>query len=605
MNTNAHSTHNFNMPHMSPVHSCVEILKHLEKKESNPTAFNCQINGKWESLSTEQFLESVKYLALGLRDIGLQPGDRVGLLAEGSPQWSIADFAIMLAGGIVVPLFSTISNDNFIYEVKQTDIKLIFVGGEEHRKLLQRHLPLFNVIVGIQDITIPISPHIQMHLWSSLIKRGKIIDKENPLKYEEMKKSVQPSTPALIIYTSGSTGDPKGVELTQENISCSLHNDPYSWDPFQDRYLNLLPLEHIFGHSINLWMILWGVSIYYSNDYKNLSTICQEVKPTLMVVVPRLIEKIYNKMFDQLEQSQGIRRLIGTLAFNLAKDEDKSWIKSILNPVLDPLVYSKLRNAFGGKVRVVISGGASLDPHLHFFFEQIGIPIYEGWGMTEACPICVNLDNKRKIGSVGPPLEGYELKITSEGEILVKGKGVMQGYYRNPEATAKALDAEGWLHTGDRGCIDSEGALTILGRMKELYKTSTGEYVAPVPIEQALCRHPLIESAMVIADGKKFTSSLLFPNHETLSRIKKEREAATLTDEQFLNSPKIKLEIETFINKINEHLNHWEQIRNYRFIMTPPTIEEGELTVSMKMKRNVIAQKYQYLINEMYQKEPL
>ncbi len=586
---------------MLQVDTCVGILNHLRKHHSNPTAFSYRSNNEWKHLSTKNFLRDVKYLSLGLRDMGLQRGDKVGILATGSPQWSISNFAIMIAGGVVVPLFSNISDDNFIYEVKQTDIKLLFVGEEEHWSLMQRHASLFNRVITIGEPPADASSsRFAINTFSSLIEKGRLIDDQAPFKYEEMEKEIQPSDLAIIIYTSGSTGTPKGVELTQENIVGFLNNDPYSWDKHTDRYLSVLPLEHVFGYSVNLWMILWGVSIYYSNDYKNLGAICQEVQPTAIVVVPRLLEKIYSKMFDEIQKLKGLKRSLGFFAFKLAQNQNKKILNVILHPILNFLVYSKLRNALGGKLRVVISGGASLDPQLHSFFEQIGIPIYEGWGMTEACPVCASLVDHNKVGNVGVPLKGYEIKTTPEGEILVRGKGVMRGYYKNPEATLKAIDADGWLHTGDRGVLDKEGSLKIFGRMKELYKTSTGEYVAPTPIEQALCRYPLIESALIIAEGRKFSSCLLFPNKEEVKRMQIQQNATTLTEEGFLNGPSVSVEVNKIINQINKHLNHWEQIRAYRFVIHPLSVKDGDLTPSMKIKREAVAKKYGHLIDEMY-----
>lgn len=586
---------------MTPIRTCVDLLRHIEKNHSNPKAFNWQENNQWHSLSTQEFLESVKNLALGLHELGLQRGDRVGILAYSSPQWAISDLAILVAGGVAVPLFANISDENFVYEVKQTDTKLIFVGGEEQWSIFHRHEDLFNKAIAIGQF----SPHPKSISMQEIMERGKRLAIQQPQLYRQLQDMIKPSDLSTIIYTSGSTGMPKGVELTQENISCELHYDPYHWDWKKDKYLSVLPLEHVFGHSINLWIMLWGVSIYYTNDYKNLGTISKEVQPTAIVVVPRLLEKMYARMVEKIQHSHGLKRLIGKWALKLAKMEKTSILKKMLKPLFDLLVYKKLRAALGGKIRVVICGGAALDPHLHHFFHEIGIPIYEGWGMTEACPVCVNIPSNSKIGTVGPAIAPHKLKITSEGEILVHGPLVMRGYYKNPEITAKTIDPEGWLHTGDRGKIDSDGRLQILGRMKELYKTSTGEYVAPIPIEQAICRCPLIESAMVVADGRKFTSCLLFPNHEAIERLKDKYALKDVSDENFLKSDFIKRELEKLFESVNEHLNHWEQIHAYRFVMKPLTIKDGELTPSMKIRREVVAKKYSQLIDAMYPQETL
>lgn len=252
---------------------------------------------------------------------------------------------------------------------------------------------------------------------------------------------------------------------------------------------------------------------------------------------------------------------------------------------------------------MVISGGAPLNPQLQRFFDRVGINIYEGWGLTEACPVCVNRITQNKRGTVGPPLPEQELKITAGGEVLVRGSLVMRGYYLNPELTSQTIDKDQWLHTGDRGVIDQDGFLTILGRVKELYKTSTGEYVAPVPIEQALSRYPLIDMSMIVAEGRKFTSCLLFPNVDVLARMKAKKRLGNLGDEDFLKSDYISREINKHIKEVNKHLNHWEEIHAYRFILEPLTIQNGELTPSMKIRREVIAKKYSRLIDEMYEEK--
>jgi len=584
---------------MNQVHTYVDILRHMEKSYSNPLALNWRENGVWHSFSTQEFLLAVRYVALGLCDMGLQPGEHIGILAHSSPHWTIVDFAIMIAGGVSVPLFASISDEHFSYEVEQTEIKLLFVGGTEQWWMLQRHSKLFNLIIAIT----PPPANTNAYALQELMERGKQLDMREPQRYAQLCGAITPESVGTIIYTSGSTGVPKGVELTQENMACLVHDNPYSWNEKTDRYLSLLPLEHVFGHCVNLWMIYWGVSIYYTSDYKIIATICEEIKPTAMVVVPRLLEKIHGRMLDKVHDLKGFKHLLAKWAFALADQLTLPWYKKILLPLFDLLVYSKFREGLGGEIRVVISGGAPLDSRIHTFFERIKIPVYEGWGMTEACPITVNRPHDNIIGSVGKILADHQMKLTPEGEILIKGPLVMRGYYRNSQETAKGVDSEGWLHTGDRGSIDSVGHLKILGRIKELYKTSTGEYVAPIPIEQAICRHPLVETAMVVAEGRKFATCLLFPNAEALQRLKNKHKTIEVDDEAFLKSPYVTVEIHKLLSDVNTHLNHCEQIRAYRFIMKPLTIKDGELTPSMKIRRQFVANKYSKIIDAMYHEE--
>jgi long-chain acyl-CoA synthetase len=571
----------------------------MEESPAQPNAINTQDGEGWRSLSNKEFLDAVKHVALGLIALGLKRGDRVGILANPSGEWTIADMAIMVAGGVVVPLFGNISEDNFVYETTEAEIKILFVDGKEQWEMYERHAKQFKHVISINDT----SPTVKAISFDEIQAMGKKLDKDKPDAYRTARDALKPEELAAIIYTSGSTGIPKGVELTHANLTCVLDFGDFNWNPATDRYLSVLPLAHVFGHCINLWVLTWGACIYYSNDYKNLGAICRRVQPTAIVVVPRLLEKVYMKMYDQVHSSSGIKHLIGEWAFSLAKKHQRNALSNFFLTIADKLVYHKLREALGGKIRIVISGGAPLNPDLQRFFDTVGIPIYEGWGMTEACPVCVNIPNAKKVGTVGLPLHGQQLKVTPEGEVLVKGTLVMKGYYRHPELTAQTIDQENWLHTGDRGSIDEDGFLTIKGRMKELYKTSTGEYVAPVPIEQALAKYPLIDMSMVVADGRKFASCLLFPNMDILGRMKAQRKAENVSNEEFLKSDYVKGEIDKLLNELNKHLNHWEQIHGYRFILEPLSIQKGELTPSMKIRREVVASKYSKLIDEMYQED--
>lgn len=580
--------------------SYVDLIRQVEKAPPNPKALNHRdSNGVWHSISTQEFLHDVKMIALGLREMGLKHGDRVAIYAPSSPSWTIVDLAIVLAGGITVPIFTTISEENFIYEVRQTRIRFIFVEGTDQWNLFKHYEDYFQMAIGLGD-EIPF--HDKIKNLQSVIEAGTNLDKKAPHLFEEMKNAVKADDVSAIIYTSGSTGVPKGVELTQKNMTSEVEFGEFSWNSKTDRYLSVLPLEHVFGHCFNLWMIFHSVSVYYSNDHKHLGEVCSQVKPTMIAVVPRLLEKAYGKMVEKVHSSSFLKRQIGKWAFHLAH-RDKSLARTLLYPLLDLLVYTKLRAALGGKLRMLISGGAPINPRLHHFFQVIGIPIYQGWGLTEACPITTTTPIHNKVGTVGRVLPGQQIKFSPEGEILVKGSLVMKGYYDDPVRTAATIDPDGFMHTGDKGKLDDEGYLTIIGRIKELYKSSTGEYIAPVPIEQAICRHPLIDMALVIAEGRKFASCLLFPNMEVVDRLKKKQQADGLSYPVFLTSPYVRTEINSLLQEVNKHLNHPEQIRDYRFVLDPLTIKGGDLTPSMKIRREPVIKKYRELIDTMYQKE--
>ncbi len=585
---------------MKPFNTVAEVVQHIKREYDNPQALNYQtIEGEWEHVSSMDFVQQVKHLALGLRGLGVKKGDMVGLLANSSPRWTIADLAIMMAGGVTVPLFGNISDENFGFEVQQTNIKTIFVAGDEQWEMLSHHQQDFDHVINLYDE----ENSFEAISYTEVVGCGKKLEIENPNLYRKMLDQIQPDDLATIVYTSGSTGVPKGAMLTHANLISLLHQDPFTWDNTKDSYLSILPLAHIFARAINFIMISWGIPIHYVRDIKTVGDLCRDLHPTIFVIVPRVLEKIYAKMSAKVDQAGFLKRTIGHWAFDLASSEENGLYKKIMHPVADTIVYSSLREALGGNLRVVISGGAPLNPHLYQFFLDIGVPLYEGWGLTEAATVTCNRVGNIKIGSVGVPFEGMEVKIAEDGEILVKGGLVMQGYYKNDEATKEAFTEDGWLRTGDKGRMDENGFITIEGRLKEFYKTSTGEYVAPVPIEQDLCKAPLIDMAMVVAEGRKFASCLLFPDFDVLHKLKKAYGQESLSDEEFLEGDIIKKEMNKLLEGLNEHLNHWEELHGFKFVVTPPSVEGGELTPTMKIRRQAVLKKYKELIEKIYVEE--
>ncbi|KAF3362718.1 putative long-chain-fatty-acid--CoA ligase [Chlamydiales bacterium STE3] len=576
-----------------------EFLKAIRENFSHPKAINSYTHQEWVSLSTKEYTDQVKYLALALVQMGVKKGDRIGIIAQPSGRWAIADLAIMVAGAVSVPLFANISEENFYYEIQQAELKIVFIGGQEQWQRYEDSKDLFKLAIGLED-----SLEIERVLsFDAVLASGKKADEAFPDLYERLESAIRPGDLATIIYTSGSTGVPKGAEHTHFSLFSLLHVDLFKWDGQNDRYLSILPLAHVFGRVLNFITLYWGISTYYYNDLKNLSQACKELHPTILVVVPRLLEKVYAKMVAKVQEAGYMQRAIGQWAFDLANQEEETFWKQLFHPVAEKLVYSSLLDALGSHLRVVICGGAALSPQLCHFFRDIGVPLYEGWGLTEACPITVNQPDRVKIGTIGIPIGNLEVKLSEEKELLVRGSNVMRGYYKNPGATAEAIDSEGWLSTGDRGEVDEEGFVSIIGRSKELFKTSTGEAIAPVPIEHALCKAPFIDMALVVADKRKFASALLFPNFEILKVLKVHQNQAHLSDEEFLKSIYIKDEMEKLLNRVNSHLNHWEQIHAYRFITHHLSVEEGDLTPSMKIRRDVVEQKFKEMINAMYEKE--
>lgn len=577
-----------------------QVILHLEKAYQNPSALNELVNGQWVSTSTQEMLQQIKEVTLGLHAFGLKRGQKIAILAFPSPIWTIVDIALILAGGVSVPIFPNISEENLVFQIEQTDARTVFLGAGIPDNLYIDHKSLFNAVIGIdengyepQGITL-----------KKIREMGRRLSQNEPQKYQELLDAIKPDDLATIIYTSGSTGVPKGAEITQHAMTVLVSFKGFSWSPEKDRYLNILPLAHVFGRMLNFCLVAWSISIYYLNDVKLLPVASKAVHPTILVVVPRLLEKVYSKMIANVDNAGFLKKAIGHWAFDLANDEnDDSLYKQLMHPIADKIVYATLREAFGGCLRIIICGGAPLNAHLAHFYIDVGLPIYEGWGLTEAATVCVNYPEHRKIGTVGKPMPGMKIKIGPEGEVLVDGPIVMKGYYKNDEAIEKTFTADGWLRTGDKGIIDHEGYLTIVGRLKEMLKTSTGEYVVPIPIEQALTKAPLVDMAMVVAEGRKYTTCLLFPDMEILKKLKENYGYSNMSDEEFLDSPVIRKEMQQVIDQVNKHLNKAEKILDFRFVPQPPTIENGELTPSMKIRRDAVEARYRDLIKSMYPEE--
>lgn len=576
-----------------------EIPPYIGNFYKNDNFLNFLQNGKWVKFSTLEFAENVKNLTLGLREIGLIKNDDFAILSYPSPLWLMMDFAAISAGAISVPIFSNISKENLAFEIDNAEVKFIFCDNLEVFKQIKDLGKTFKkVIINGFDVD-----DKEVIKFDDLLAIGKKNNQENPDLYQKLITSLKEDDLATIVYTSGSTGTPKGVEITHKNLISQIEaaSKLFPLDNKTDSALSFLPLAHIFERMIACYYISTGVSIYFADDVKNVGSLLKEIKPTILTVVPRVLEKVYGKIKIGVSEGSLIKKIIGKMAVKLALNIDP-YHKSILKNIFDLLVYKKLRNSLGGRLRMMICGGAPLQLELDRFFKNIGINFFVGYGTTETSPvIAVNYERHSKVGTIGQAFPGITVKIASDGELLVKGPNVMQGYHKDEAKTKEVFDEEGWFKTGDLAAIDDEDFIKIIGRKKELFKTSGGKYVSPVPIEQqlvSLCDFLL--GACVIAEGRKFTCCILLPDFEALPKYKKKVGMTNMKDDDFLRSSFIDKKIQGAIFKVNAHLNHWEQIQKYYLAKDQISIKTGELTPSMKIKRNVIEKKYQKEIEEIY-----
>ena len=567
-----------------------ELLFHIFNNHNNEYFLNYLSNGQYKNISVSDFKNKIICLSLVLKDLGIKQGDTVGIFANSSPFWLIFDFAIHEVGAISVPIFANISSINLNFEIKDSSMKYMFIDSQERLKDIEDENSHLTFITHNFCIKEP-----NFYNFDEILVIGQqICDAKGFSNHEAREDDI-----FSIIYTSGNTGTPKGVMLSHKNIVSQLHDINKLIDlPKGEVSLSLLPLAHIFERTVMSYYLSRGISIYFVDDVLNVANLMKVVKPTIMTVVPRLLEKIFNKIKAQILEKPFFSRVIVSLAFSYALKEnlDKS---SILFKIYDKLVYSKFREIFGSRVDKLISGGAPLSKEIAIFFVNIGVPVYQGYGLTEFSPvISTNYPNANKVGSCGKVLPSAEIKINEEKELLVKGPSLMKGYLNQEELTAKTIDSEGWLHTGDIASLDEDGYLFITSRAKEIFKTSTGEYVNAVAIEQKLSKNKYIEFAVVISQNRKYTTALLFVDKEKYNVAKKSNN--NLNIEEYYNRSDIIKNISNYIENINKDLNQWEKIVNFKIITNDISIEGGELTPSMKVCRNVIEKKYEHIINSMY-----
>ena len=567
-----------------------ELFLHISNNYDNEYFLNYLSNGKYTNISTSDFKNKVICLSLALKDMGIQKGDTVGIFANSTPFWLIFDFAILQVGAISVPIFANISTTNLNFEIKDSAMKYMFIDSQERLKDIEKENSHLTFITHNFCIKEP-----NFYNFDEILVIGKqICDSTGFTSFE-----ANPNDIFSIIYTSGNTGTPKGVMLSHKNIVSQLHDINKLINlPKGEVALSLLPLAHIFERTVMSYYLSRGISIYFVDDVLNVANLMKVVKPTIMTVVPRLLEKIFNKIKAQILEKPFFSRVIASLACSYALKEnlDKN---SILFKIYDKLVYSKFREIFGSKVDKLVSGGAPLSKEIAQFFVNIGVPVYQGYGMTEFSPvISTNYPFANKVGSCGKVIPSARIKINENNELLVRGDSLMLGYLNQEELTKNTIDSDGWLHTGDVAYLDEDGYLFIKSRMKDIFKTSTGEYVNAVEIEQKLSKNRYIEFAVVISQNRKYTTALLFVDKEKYENARKLNR--NLTIEEYYNKDDILKNISNHINSVNSGLNKWEKIVNYKILTNDISIETGELTPSMKISRSKIEEKYANIINSMY-----
>ena len=581
-----------------------ELLSHALEKYGDRSVLYAKRSGRWTGISASDFARRVRLRALGLHALGVRPGDHVALFAENSPEWVIADFAILALKAATVPIYVTQMPQQIRYILSDAGVRHMFVSTQHLFKRVKIILPDVGLdrVVCFEDLKEE-SGVINLE---TLEQMGKDTDEREPHLYDSLRLSARPSDIAALIYTSGTTATPKGVLLMHSNILSNAIDAGYNidWDPQKDVILSYLPLSHIFEKMmINLYMY-HTVPVYFATSIEALAENLAEVRPTILATVPRMLEKLYDRILMAGSALHGVKRILFDWALRVAKAHDPEHGDSLSlrlqRAVVSTLVFSKWRAAVGGRIRFFISGSAALNPALAKIYFASGIPIMQGYGLTETSPvISVNTFAANRIGSVGKPIRNVEVRIDADNEILVRGPNVMKGFFKNDEATSSVFD-DGWFKTGDAGYLDTDGFLFITDRKKDLIKKSSGKFIAPGPIENELRTSSFIEHAAVLGEGRKFAIAILFPNFVALKTWAGERGIPCENHAELVLNPEVHGLYEAEVARTNALHNKWERIVKIILSDHELTIDEGLLTPTMKLRRREIEKKFKDRIDALY-----
>ena len=577
----------------------------MKKYPEQDTALAKKENGEWRRYSIQEYVNTTNIISFALIKIGIKKNDKVAIISSNRPEWNILDMAIQKVGAITVPIYPTISKDDYKIIINNCEAKLAIIEGLSVLSKIEEIRP---EIPSIEHIYTFVKRSEQYPIWDDLISLGK----EN-VDFEELERresSILPSDCATIIYTSGTTGIPKGVMLSHSNILGQIENLRQTPSKDSTRALSFLPLCHAYERTLVYLYQYLGMSVYYSESIATIAQEMKEIHPTMMTCVPRLLEKIYLKVKQTGNEKKGLARIIFRWAMQLAEKytvEGRSKLYDMKLRIADKLVYRKIREKLGSDCfDIIVSGAASLQPNISAFFSAIKMPVYEGYGMTECSPVIAtssNVPHGREAGFVGPALPGIEIKISETGEIMCRGHNVMLGYYKLPELTAEVIDNDGWFHTGDLGEFNQYGLLKITGRMKNLFKTSLGKYINPDIIERKFTESNFFENIVVFGENEKYAAALIIPDFDFIKSWCKKHEISYSNNHDMLNNQDVKTRLANEIKRINSFFGDTEKIKRYCFIEDSWTVANGILTPTLKVKRSVVKEKYSSLINKLFHAE--
>jgi long-chain acyl-CoA synthetase len=589
---------------MAEITRLFDFPYHQQQYYNIPDALVTKYDGKWVKTATDDYLAKANMISRALLRMGVKKDDKIAVISSSNrTEWHIMDVGVLQTAAQNVPIYPTISEDDYQYILTHCDAIYCFVSDAEvlaKVNLIRKNLSNLKEVYSFDEI-----PGCKN--WKELLELGK--DDSNQQEIEAIKNTISTEDLATIIYTSGTTGKPKGVMLSHKNIVANVlgSEKQIPFDAGKTRAMSFLPICHIYERMVTYLYQYYGVGIYFAESIDKISDNIKEVHPNVMTVVPRLLEKVYEKIYAKGTELTGIKKKLFFWAINLGERYEPDgangfWYGFQLS-IARKLIFSKWREALGGELNLMVSGSAALQPRLARMFAAAGIPVVEGYGLTETSPVIAVNDMRNrgfKVGTVGKVIENVEVKIAADGEILAKGPNVMMGYYKDPEKTAEVLQ-DGYFHTGDIGEIDSEGFLKITDRKKEMFKTSGGKYIAPQLIENAMKQSRFIEQIMVIGDGEKMPAAFIQPNFEFVKEWAKLHNVDVGTDpKSIVANEKVVARINEEVEKINEKFGNWEKIKKVELTPEVWSIGGGELTPTLKLKRKQVLEKYKDLYKKIY-----
>lgn len=581
-----------------------DILDRYMKEFPREDALGGKINGKWYTYSTKEYFKKSHQFAMGLLALGLKKGDKVATITNNRPEWNFVDMGTAMAGVVHVPVYPNISKEEYEYILNHSESVFLITGDKKIYEKLSRvaaNIPTIKEIYTFDDIN-------GTKNFTRIIELGESKCNELEKELQKTKEGIKPEDLATLIYTSGTTGVPKGVMLSHKNLVSNFIAHSKLHQLGKDHHvISFLPLCHVYERSVNYHFQYKGMGIYYIGNLAQIVPAINEIKPHIFNSVPRLMEKVYDGFIAKGKELKGVKKSIYFWAVNLTRhfEYNKKYgvLLNLKIKIADKLIYSKWRKALGGNIVYIVSGGASLQPGIAKVFGMAGMYNLEGYGLTETSPvIAVNnpLTGEMKIGTVGPILEGFEVKIAGDGEILCKGSGLMIGYYKEPELTREVIDDEGWFHTGDIGVMEDDKYLKITDRKKEIFKLSRGKYIAPQLIENRLKASNFIEQVIVIGENEKFASALISPNFPLLHKWCTHQKILFKNNKELIQMPAVINKIRKEVDEINKTLGAHERISRIKLVSEEWTPVTGELSPTLKLRRNIITAKYQHLIDDIY-----